>query len=153
MNQLFQKTSRNLLLQAGLTKGNHVLEVGCGTGEMTCWIAEQVGNAGRVYAVDISIEQIEITKQQAKISGVNNITFINSSVFDLCGLPPFDFIYSRFIIMHLHEPYVALQTMLRFLKRGGHIICEEALNAVTCWWPTPFITYISKTSSIIAFIG
>ncbi len=135
LNELFKKTSRNLLLQAGLTKGNHVLEIGCGTGEMTCWIAEQVGNAGRVYAVDISIEQIEIAKRQAKINGVDNITFINSSVFDLCDLPLFDFIYSRFIIMHLHEPYVALQTMLRFLKSSGHIICEEASNAVTCCYP------------------
>lgn len=135
LNELFEKTSHHLLLQAGLSQSQHVLEVGCGTGEMACWMAEKIGPLGQIFAVDSSDKQIEIAKQRAKIKGIRNITFINSSVFDLCDLPLFDLIYSRFILMHVDKPYVALQVMLRFLKTNGRIVCEEACNAVTCCYP------------------
>ena len=40
VNELFGETSRALLLKAGLSSGMHVLEIGCGTGNMTGWIAK-----------------------------------------------------------------------------------------------------------------
>ena len=40
-----------------------VLAVGCGTGNMTKWIAKQVGDNGNVTAVDISHEQVKIAEQ------------------------------------------------------------------------------------------
>lgn len=37
LNELFESTSRDLLLKAGLTQGKKILEIGCGTGNMTSW--------------------------------------------------------------------------------------------------------------------
>lgn len=125
--------SRQLLLEAGLSAGKQVLEMGCGTGNMTRFIAEQVGESGRVTAVDISHEQLTIAKKNC--GGLKQITFIESAIFDLKELPQFDFIYCRFIVIHLPKPAEALQFMLRFLKPGGKIVCEEATNRVFCCYP------------------
>jgi ubiquinone/menaquinone biosynthesis C-methylase UbiE len=133
LDEVIGKTSRQLLLQAGLSSGKTVLEVGCGTGNMTRFIAEQVGAHGQVTAVDVSGEQIDIAKKN--VSELKQITFVQASIFDLPVKPQFDFVYCRFIIMHLPNPANTIKHLLSFLKPGGKIICEEATNRVTCCYP------------------
>lgn len=133
LNELFGKTSKNLLLKAGLTPGMRILEVGCGTGNMTKWIAKQIGDNGLVTAVDISHEQVKIAQENCSES--NNITFITSSIFDLKHEMQFDLIYSRFLIMHLQNPFEGLQQLTRLLKPNGILVSEEATNSVTACYP------------------
>ncbi|MCX7121677.1 MAG: methyltransferase domain-containing protein, partial [Gammaproteobacteria bacterium] len=130
---LFGETSRNLLLKAGLVSGMRVLEIGCGTGNMTGWIADQVGKNGHVTAVDISEEQIEIAKVNNKLH--NNIEFIVKSIFDLADLSQFDMIYSRFVIMHQVKPFDALKVLMPLLKKNGVLVCEEGTNTVSACCP------------------
>ena len=133
LNELFGKTSKDLLLKAGLTPGMRILEVGCGTGNMTRWIAKQIGDNGHVTAVDISPEQIQIAKENCSQS--NNITFVESSLFDLNTSIKFDLIYSRFLIMHLPNPFEGLQYLTQLLKPNGILVSEEATNSVTACYP------------------
>jgi ubiquinone/menaquinone biosynthesis C-methylase UbiE len=42
------------LLQAGIAPGMTVLDIGCGTGEMTLWLSRIVGEWGMVIGVDRS---------------------------------------------------------------------------------------------------
>ena len=133
LNELFGETSRNLLLKAGLVSGMRVLEIGCGTGNMTGWIAEQVGKNGHVTAVDISEEQIKIAKVNNKLH--NNIQFIVKSIFDLGDLSQFDLIYSRFVIMHQEKPFDALKALMALLGQNGVIVCEEGANTVVACCP------------------
>lgn len=150
LNQLFSETSCNLLLHAGLAPNSTVLEVGCGTGNMTCWIAKQVSH-GHVYAVDISPAQIAVAKQQAEAQGLTNITFINNSVFDLQHLPKVDLIYSRFVIMHLTHPFQALADLQHFLKPGGRLVCEEASNSIVCCQPASTVFQKSRQLLLALF--
>lgn len=133
LNELFGETSQNLLLKAGLNSGMKVLEIGCGTGNMTGWIASQVGESGCVTAVDISPEQIVIAKENNKKH--NNICYIEKSIFDLNNISQFDLIYSRFVIMHQNQPFEALKAILSLLKEGGALVCEEAANTVAACCP------------------
>lgn len=133
LNELFGETSQNLLLKAGLKPSIRVLEIGCGTGNMTQWIAKQVSDHGHVTAVDISPEQIQITKENC--SGLHNISFLVSSVFDLHPENKFDLIYSRFLIMHLQNPFEGLQHLAQLLKPNGILVSEEATNSVTACYP------------------
>lgn len=133
LNELFGETSRHFLLKAGLRSGQRVLEIGCGTGNMTGWIADQVGKQGHVTAVDISQEQIDIAKENNKSH--DNIAFIVKSLFELSDLSPFDLIYSRFVIMHQTQSVDALQSLMSLLKPGGAIVCEEGTNSVSACCP------------------
>jgi tRNA A58 N-methylase Trm61 len=47
LNLVYGPASHAVLRQAGLAEGLRVAEMGCGTGNVTCWIARQVGHAAR----------------------------------------------------------------------------------------------------------
>ena len=66
LNAISNPYSFAFLLRHGLKRGDHVIDVGCGIGELTCWLAEQVGPKGKVVAIDISKEQLTLAKQRAK---------------------------------------------------------------------------------------
>ena len=48
----------------GLVLGQNLLEVGCGTGKTTAWLAAQVAPGGRTTAVDFSSEMIQRARQK-----------------------------------------------------------------------------------------
>lgn len=128
--------SRNHLLEAGLKKGMTVLDLGCGNGSMTCWIASQVGENGHVIACDISPVQIERAKKRAQDEGITNVTFVCSDVNDL-NLPPnsLDLVYARFFLMHLIDPSQTIKKILTFLKGGGLFAGQEPINSDTYLYP------------------
>lgn len=150
LNDLIKEFSQSLLFKAGLKRGQDVLEVGCGTGNMTCWLAEQV-NPGRVFAIDNSAQQIELAKQQAAMKKITNITFIQTSVFELKDVPPVDLIYVRFLLMHVSQPYHVLEILLRFLKPFGFLVCEESTNSITCCYP--FSTAFRQYRQLLMQLG
>ncbi len=129
LHELFEPISTAFLSQAGIKQGNTVLEIGCGNGNMTCWLAEQVGSEGHIYAIDNSAEQITLAKKRCLQKGLTNITFITSSILNIKDLPKVDYAYSRFVLVHLDNPAEALRIMLNSLKAGGFLLCEEASNS------------------------
>ncbi|MGA1864880.1 MAG: class I SAM-dependent methyltransferase [bacterium] len=118
--------SRRFLLDAGLAQGIKVIEFGCGTGNMTKWIAEQIGPAGSIVAVDSSEEQVNIARDRCAKLGKNRIEFIVSSAEALV-LPDdsFDLAYARLFLMHLREPKQILKKMHEILRSKGILITEE----------------------------
>lgn len=135
LNELMAPSSTQLLLSAGLT-GKKVLEIGCGPGNMTCWIAKQVGPNGQVFAIDNSAEQLNLAKQQMATQQFTNVTFLESSVYDLKDLPKdFDLMYSRFLLSHVKNPYEALEILKEFVKPRGRLVCEEVAHKAHYWYP------------------
>lgn len=126
LNQVYGSASEAALLRAGLGQGMRVAEVGCGSGNMTCWIARQVGAQGAVVGVDKSPAQIELARRQASEAGLRNVTFTVGDVYST-GLPPgsFDLAYCRFILIHLRRPAEALSAMRDLVRLGGCVVCEE----------------------------
>jgi 2-polyprenyl-3-methyl-5-hydroxy-6-metoxy-1,4-benzoquinol methylase len=55
--------------RSGIQRGMRVLELGCGTGDISLWIAKLVGPAGLVIGVDESAEVIDEAKKRATVSG------------------------------------------------------------------------------------
>ena len=64
INQVFAPYNQYFLTDVGLKAGMKVIELGCGTGIMTSWIAKQVGNNGHVVAVDTSSEQLKYAQMK-----------------------------------------------------------------------------------------
>lgn len=104
-HELYKDSSQKLLIRAGLTRGTNILEVGCGTGLMTTWIAEQVGESGRVVSFDIDKNYVAIT--QLKCSKYSNVKIIQMDVLQPDDdnkefEKPFDIIYFRLVLHHLY---------------------------------------------------
>lgn len=136
---LYNPGSQKFLLAQGLKKNHSVLEVGCGSGSMTTWLAEQVGNRGRVLSIDNNREQVLATERIVKKAKLRQVECREHSVFDLEQLnEKFDFIYVRFVLIHLEDPFTALIKMRQQLKKHGRLIIDEILNSFNfCHPATP----------------
>ncbi|MDH3585058.1 MAG: methyltransferase domain-containing protein, partial [Phycisphaerae bacterium] len=77
-----------LMLQSlKLKAGQTVCDLGCGNGYHTLRMAEMVGVTGKVYAVDIQVEMLEMLRKRAEKAKISNIVRIHNSFVDP-GLPP-----------------------------------------------------------------
>jgi len=126
LDQIFGPATRSLLNSLGLRAGLRVAEIGCGSGLVALWLAEQVGATGSVSAVDISADQLRVAERNAASLQVANLTFHEASAYGT-GLPmnAFDLVYSRFLFCHLTDPLKALQEMHALLKPAGLLVCED----------------------------
>lgn len=127
--EVMKENSIKQLKKAGLSQGQTVFDIGCGSGAMTVYLAEQVGENGVVYAIDISDEQLEITRKAVEAAGFSNVIYFNGDILDASKLPKIkaDIIYHRYILMHLLEPEKAALAMKSCLKPGGAVVGQESI--------------------------
>lgn len=124
-NEIYNLSTQQFLVNNGLKKGMHVLEVGCGTGQFACWLADMVGPTGRVVAIDNSEEQLELAVKLAQDNKLTNIEFQLVSIYELEKLSEmFDIVFSRWVITHLLAPVDGLKAMYNKVKDTGLLINE-----------------------------
>lgn len=125
LQEVYGPTSRRRLVDAGLAPGARVLELACGSGTMTRFLAEAVGPSGRVVGVDVSPEQVDTARETC--AGLGNVEFRVADA-SATGLAPagFDLVYLRFLLMHLPDPAAVLAHVRTLLRPGGTLVCEEA---------------------------
>jgi demethylmenaquinone methyltransferase/2-methoxy-6-polyprenyl-1,4-benzoquinol methylase len=119
------------LKRFGLRPDEHVLDVGCGTGNLTVAILRQLSQAGRITAVDISSRMIEIA--QTKVNDPR-VRWICDSVEHM---DTFESVFDRVICYsvwpHLMNSGIVVQLFLSMLKPCGklhiwHLKSREAIN-------------------------
>jgi ubiquinone/menaquinone biosynthesis C-methylase UbiE len=63
-----------VLSRIGLEPGMTFADIGCGEGFFAIPAARMVGASGRVYAVDLNAESIEVLKETARREGLENVS-------------------------------------------------------------------------------
>jgi SAM-dependent methyltransferase len=136
LHEVYGPGTEAVFHRAGLCEGMRVVEVGCGSGNIACWVAEKVGPSGSVVGIDNSPGQIEQARQQAQARGLRNIDFHVADAYSP-RLPEgaFDLAYCRLVLMHLTHPADALRAMRLLVRPGGRVVCEEM--DLGCWLCDP----------------
>jgi SAM-dependent methyltransferase len=152
LHDVYGPGTQALLQRVGLRDGQRVVEIGCGSGNIACWVAQQVAPSGSVMAIDISPEQIEEARQQAQRLNLRNIDFQVADAYSP-RLPEatFDIVYCRLVLMHLTRPEAALRAMRSLVRPGGYIVCEEMDQA--CWMCDPPATAMTRFIELSAALG
>jgi SAM-dependent methyltransferase len=124
-----QESLALLLGLLGLTGGESVLEIGCGTGALTLPLAAEVGEHGRVVAVDISEPMLGAASQKVGERALHNVTLLlgDAQVFEL-EPAAFDLATSRMGVMFFADPAAAFRNIGGALKPGGRLV-------FACWGP------------------
>ncbi len=116
--------------RAELANGQQILELGCGWGSLTLWMAEHFP-ASRITAVSNSNSQREYIQQQAKQRGLGNIEVITCDVNQLTLDKHFDRIVSVEMFEHMRNYDSLLSKIAGWLTADGklfvHIFCHKQL--------------------------
>lgn len=110
-----------------LEPGDHVLDVGCGTGAMLPAFARAVGSAGKVQGIDHSSDFIREARQRIASAGLGDT--VTANVADAGKLPfadaSFDAAYCQRVLIHVESPATVLQEMRRVVRPGGWVVAAE----------------------------
>ncbi len=95
-----------------------VLDIGCGDGKVTAYIANQcLGKGGSIFGTDVSASMIEYANRLFPEQG--NVKFQQKNVLDLDFKEEFDVAVSFCTLHWVADQKTALQNVFRALKRGG----------------------------------
>jgi SAM-dependent methyltransferase len=126
LDEVYGASSRAACASAGLGAGWRVADVGCGVGDMSCWLGERVGPDGDVIAMDVSADQLLHGRERAGRRGLGNVSFVEGSAYEP-RLPAgeLDLVFCRFLLCHLQRPADALAQMAALLRPGGTLVAQD----------------------------
>jgi SAM-dependent methyltransferase len=109
-----------------LKPGMAVVDLGAGSGTLTFPMAKMVTPGGKVYAVEIQQEMLDIIDKRAKEQSVTNIVQVLGTIKDP-KLPPAsaDLILLVDVYHEFDFPYEMTQNMIKGLKPGGRLVFVE----------------------------
>jgi len=118
-----QKPTSIELLQ--VRPGQHILDVGCGVGDVTRMLAERVGPTGRMVGVDLSERLIAEARRRTGPAAAP-IEFLVRDAERL-DWPDGSFDASRAdrVLMFMERPHLAVQEMIRVTRGGGRVVVGE----------------------------
>jgi arsenite methyltransferase len=115
-----------VVMALGIKEGEHIADIGAGSGYFAFRFAHHVGETGRVYAVDVSPDMILYMNRRIRDMQVKNVVTVLSAPDD--PLLP-DKSIDRFFICetwhHIQAQTQYLAMMKKMLKPGGQIVMVD----------------------------
>ncbi len=156
LDRAFRPFTAALIERAAPRRGERVVDVGCGCGELSLALAGQLGTEGRILAVDVSRPMLEhawsrqkaarekaAPAGQAAPAGPAEIEWQEA---DAAAAPfaagGFDLLVSRFGVMFFGDPVEAFRNLRRALRPGGRL-------AMVCWRPMPDNAWVAAPRAAI----
>lgn len=115
-----------MVKQLNVQPGQTVCDLGAGNGFYTIWLAKLVGEKGRVLAVDIQPEMLQMLKQRAQTENLSNIDPILGTTVDP-KLPDgkLDLVLMVDVYHELSNPVEVLAGVRKSLKPHGRLALVE----------------------------
>jgi SAM-dependent methyltransferase len=128
MNRFQEPEARGLIADLGLPDGSRGLDVGCGVGLWTLWLAEAVGPRGRVVGIEPTTERVDAARAlvgEALPAGRLEFREADATAIDApdAGV---DWVWCGDALHHVQETSRALAEFTRVLRPGGRLVVKES---------------------------
>jgi ubiquinone/menaquinone biosynthesis C-methylase UbiE len=128
----------NVLKEAGIRPGFHVLDYGCGPGSYIAPLANLVGESGKIYALDIHPLAIQMVQKIVLEKALGNVETIHSDCATGLDDNLIDVVLLYDTYHNLSDSESVLMELHRVLKPEGllsfsdhHMKEEEILSGIT----------------------
>ena len=118
MSRLLDPMHRRHLERLGAGPGARTLEVGCGNGSISAWLAGRIAPGGRAVAVDLDLSLLD-----ADVPGLEcrQADILAGPV----GPGDFDLVTARAVLHHVADAEAAVANLVTSAKPGGTILLIE----------------------------
>jgi SAM-dependent methyltransferase len=119
MSELLDAMHRRYIDALGVVRsGAHTLEVGCGNGSISAWLAERVSPGGTAVAVDLDLSLIHVRMPNLELRKADIVAGpVERGAFDL--------VTARAVLHHVADAQAAIGNMVASLKGGGALLLIE----------------------------
>ena len=119
MSELLDPMHRRYIDSLGVVRpGARTLEVGCGNGSISAWLAERVSPGGTAVAVDLDLSLVHSRMQNLELRQADILAGpIERGAFDL--------VTARAVLHHIANPELAIANMIASLRKGGALLLIE----------------------------
>ena len=111
--------------QFGIAEGSTVVDYGCGPGRYTQFLAEKVGEAGTVYAVDIEPGAVKDIRRIAEKRGWHNVIPVLAKGYT--SEVPFeaaDMVFALDMFHIVDSPELLVKELARIVKPDGIVLID-----------------------------
>ena len=118
MSRLLDPMHRKHLEALGVPAGGKTLEVGCGNGSVSAWLAQQVGPTGRAVAVDLDLSLVDVRAPNLELRQADIVAGpVDPGTFDV--------VTARAVLHHVADVVAAVRNLVASLAPGGGILLIE----------------------------
>ncbi len=118
MSRLLDPMHRRHIEQLGIGPGARTLEVGCGNGSISAWLAGRVAPGGRAVAVDLDLSLVDADMPSLELRQA-----------DIVAGPieprDFDLVTARAVLHHVARLQAAVANLVASVRPGGAILLIE----------------------------
>ncbi len=152
LGEIYMPYCAEFLIGNGLKPGLNVADIGCGPGNTSLWLSKQVGETGKVLAIDNSDAQLTILEKKIMDNAISNITTLSHDIYQIEQIKErFDLIFCRFLFVHLVEPLKIIEKLYTLLNPGGYLILAELDNST--WFSYPLHSALQHDTKLLCEVG
>jgi len=152
LSEIYMPYCAKFLIENGLKPGLNIADIGCGPGNTSLWLSQQVGATGKVLAIDNSDLQLNILEKKIVDNNISNIRILNHDIYQIEQVKEhFDLIFCRFLFVHLMEPLEIIEKLYNLLNPGGYLILAELDNST--WFSYPLHSALQKDTELLCEVG
>jgi len=96
------------------------VDIGCGPGELTCMLADNL-DEGKMLGIDLSSNMVDIASEKARKRGIENVEFIAENYLELDYENNFDICVSSYLFHWLSNPRSFIRWVKQVLKKDGEL--------------------------------
>lgn len=123
--RLLAPITKRFFLEAGISPGMRVLDVGSGMGDVAFLASKLVGPQGEIVGVDRAAEAVAAASNRGRARAQTNVSFVVGDPSEMSFERAFDAVVGRYVLMYQPDPGATLRALASRVRPGGVIAFHE----------------------------